>query len=44
VTDNSFSNDEPKLETKEELDEFTKLEPEEIKDSYDDVDIPDWLK
>jgi hypothetical protein len=31
---------EPKLETKEELDEFTKLELEEEKET----EIPDWLK
>ncbi|MDR3150402.1 MAG: hypothetical protein LBU14_01985 [Candidatus Peribacteria bacterium] len=33
-------NVEPKLETKEELDEFTKLEPIE----NEDTEIPDWLK
>jgi hypothetical protein len=31
---------EPKLETKEELDEFTKLELEEDTET----EIPDWLK
>ncbi|MDR2411130.1 MAG: hypothetical protein LBD88_00530 [Candidatus Peribacteria bacterium] len=31
---------EPKLETKEELDEFTKLELDEDKEP----EIPDWLK
>jgi hypothetical protein len=34
------TNTEPKLETKEELDEFTKLELDDDKET----EIPDWLK
>jgi hypothetical protein len=36
----TFSSTEPRLETKEELDEFTKLEPIE----EPETEIPDWLK
>ncbi|MDD2907989.1 MAG: PKD domain-containing protein [Candidatus Gracilibacteria bacterium] len=36
--------EEPKLETKEDLDNFTKLEVEEDVPKFDDSNLPDWLK
>jgi hypothetical protein len=43
VLSDDFTN-EPKLETKEDLDDFTKLRLEDDNAVSSDADIPDWLK